>query len=493
VSKQQKHQQNGGKAMRKNCARMSLLDTYHSVEERLEHDKPELFKLLDEHLDWDVIIPQAFFNAFYKRFGRNREYGLESFLRSLFLQRVFHYLEDSQLLNTLRFSREMRKFCRFSKVPDAAKLTRFKQDFCGHIRSVFERLVELTEPICREMDTALADLLVFDTTGVESYVTENNPKFMAAKLRQAKSIAKANPSFDPEKGVYALLPDCAASNPAIRQQYVNGHFCYAQKAAVISNGLGIVRHLELLDEEFKIAHPEIPVEKRSSSPDRDKEIGDSTALKPVLLDFRAAHPNFHYDTFTGDAAFDSYDNYKFLLKEYGFSRAVVPINPRNSADTNKEFNQNGTPVCPADKTPFLFHSVCGGKNRSRRFKYICPKTKVLRLPSRGVTHRCFCETPCSDSKYGKSVCVYPDKDLRLYPGLARDSQDFSQIYKRRAAVERSINSLKDTLGVAGRKTSNALTTKADLFLAGIVQLLCVLLAHKLHDTKLARRPRKLIA
>ena len=43
------------------------------------------------------------------------------------------------------------------------------------------------------------------------------------------------------------------------------------------------------------------------------------------------------------------------------------------------------------------------------------------------------------------------------------------------------------------KTSNVLTTKADLFLAGIVQLLCVLLAHKLHDVSIARSPRKLIA
>ena len=59
---------------------------------------------------------------------------------------MFHYVEDAQLLNTLRFSREMQEFCGFAKVPDASKLTRFKQDFCDHIRSVFERLVELTEP-----------------------------------------------------------------------------------------------------------------------------------------------------------------------------------------------------------------------------------------------------------------------------------------------------------------------------------------------------------
>ena len=97
--------------MRKKNVQMSLLDTYHSVKERLENDKPELFKLLDEHLDWDELIPNTFYTAFYKRVGRNRKYELESFMRALFLQRIFHYIEDTQLLNTLRFSYEMRDYC----------------------------------------------------------------------------------------------------------------------------------------------------------------------------------------------------------------------------------------------------------------------------------------------------------------------------------------------------------------------------------------------
>jgi len=200
-----------------------------------------------------------------------------------------------------------------------------------------------------------------------------------------------------------------------------------------------------------------------------------------------------YSTFSADAAFDSYDNYSFLLKDYGFNRAVIPVNPRNSATSDaKDFNENGTPLCPADGTPFLFHSESDGKKRSLRLKYICPKTRVIQT-EKGATRRCFCESPCSDSKYGKCVYVYPEKNFRLYPGISRDTDEFTAIYNRRAAVERSINSLKDTLGIANRKTSNVLTTKADLLLAGIVQLLCVLLADKLHDTKLARRPRRLIA
>ena len=37
--------------MRKKYEQMSLLDTYKSIEECLENNKPELFRLLDEHLD----------------------------------------------------------------------------------------------------------------------------------------------------------------------------------------------------------------------------------------------------------------------------------------------------------------------------------------------------------------------------------------------------------------------------------------------------------
>lgn len=464
--------------MRKKNVQMSLFDTYKSVEERLENDKPELFKLLDEHLDWDELIPNTFYHAFYRRFGRNRKYDLESFMKSLFLQRIFHYVEDTQLLNTLRFSYEMRDYCGFDKVPDAAKLTRFKQDFCAHIRDVFERLVDLTEPICREMDKALADLLIFDTTGIESYVAENNPKYPNTKAGNMIEISHG----------------AAASNPQVKLQYINGHMCYAQRAAVVANGLGIVRRLELFDEDFRERHPEVPREPRAKTPEIDKEIGDSTALKPVLADFHAAHPHLRYGTFSGDAAFDSYDNYTFLLKEYGFKQAVVPMNPRRGLPAvDIGFNENGTPLCPVDGTPFKPCGSSNGAHRSPRLKFICPGSKPVKMPNGKYTKRCQCEYPCTTAKYGRCAYVQMNRNLRLYPGISRDDPAFGSILKQRTAVERSINTLKDTLGIRGRKTSNVLTTKADLFLAGIVQLLCVLLADKLQDAKLAGRPRRLIA
>lgn len=79
----------------------------------------------------------------------------------------------------------MRKRYEQISLPDASKLTRFKQDFCEYIRDVFEHLVDMAEPTCSEMDKTLSDMLVYGTTGIESYAAESNPKFTQAKARQA--------------------------------------------------------------------------------------------------------------------------------------------------------------------------------------------------------------------------------------------------------------------------------------------------------------------
>ena len=479
--------------MRNKSEQMSLFDTYKGVTASMEEDKPKLFRLLDEHIDWDTLVPARFYMAFYQNTDRPRKYPLVAFLKSLVLQKIFCYVNDSVLLVTLRHSREMRKFCGFSKVPDAAKLTRFKQDFLPYIMEVFERLVELTEPICREMDAELAGSLIYDTTGIESYVAENNPKFFSSKLRQAKLMAKTNPNTDPYRAVYGLLPDCAAASPAVKQQYINGHFCYAQKAGLLTNGLGIVRHIAFFDDAFKKSHPEIPIDKRTDNPDADKELGDSRTLLPVLRDFKLRHPGLHYKTFLGDAAFDSYDTYSALLREFQFERAVIPMSRRNTAGKLvAHLDENGIPLCPNDGSQLKFHSVCGGKNRSMRLKFICPETERVKSPN-GTTWRCRCDQPCSASAYGRCVYIYPDADLRLYPGILRGSDQWAALYAKRTAVELSIGSFKHVLGLEQRKTSNSLTTNADLYLAGIVQLLCVVLADALHERHLFRRVRRLAA
>ena len=47
-------------------------------------------------------------------------------------------------------------------------------------------------------------MLLFDTSGIEAYVTENNPKYANRIIRQLKSYAKSmnfDSSYDPYKAV----------------------------------------------------------------------------------------------------------------------------------------------------------------------------------------------------------------------------------------------------------------------------------------------------
>ena len=170
------------------------------------------------------------------------------------------------------------------------------------------------------------------------------------------------------------------------------------------------------------------------------------------------------------------------------------MNCRNAANGHKPLlDEFGIPLCPDNGTQLKFHSVCGGKNRSKRLKFVCPKTSSIATSVHGRSLRCTCENPCTVSKYGRCVYIYPDADLRLYPGILRGSPDWAELYARRTAVERSIGSFKYVLGVEQRKTSDSLTTKADIFLAGIVQLLCVVLAEALCQRRLFRRIRPLTA
>ena len=58
----------------------------------------------------------------------------------------------------------------------------------------------------------------------------------------------------------------AASNQAIQQMYINGHFCYAYKFGIVTNGLGIVLDISIYNRDFLNAHPDIVVGCNASQP-----------------------------------------------------------------------------------------------------------------------------------------------------------------------------------------------------------------------------------
>lgn len=42
---------------------------------------------------------------------------------------------------------------------------------------MLDKLVDITEPICQNIDKPSASMPIFDTSGIETFVTENNPEF----------------------------------------------------------------------------------------------------------------------------------------------------------------------------------------------------------------------------------------------------------------------------------------------------------------------------
>ena len=89
--------------------------------------------------------------------------------------------------------------------------------------------------------------------------------------------------------------------------------------------------------------------------------------------------------------------------------------------------------------------------------------------------------------------IYIQKNLRTYPDTLRSTPEWDSTYKIRTCVARSINHVKNSFGLAGRKTQDEKTLHAYLLLSGITQLITVLLADKMHQHQYIRSVKSIIA
>ena len=127
-------------------------------------------------------------------------------------------------------------------------------------------------------------------------------------------------------------------------------------------------------------------------------------------------------------------------------------------------------------------------------KFVCPEMKWEYSRETKKSQRvCHCNNPCTSSTCGRMVYVYPEKNLRAYPGVERGSAEWDETYKIRVNVEKSINHFKDSFCIACRKTQNEKTLHTDLLLAGITQLTTAILADEIHHHGYIRSIKPLIA
>jgi len=112
------------------------------------------------------------------------------------------------------------------------------------------------------------------------------------------------------------------------------------------------------------------------------------------------------------------------------------------------FDDSGIPLCPLNPgLQFRSEGKDIRKNGVVRYKFVCPKVKRV-----NNKRQCYCDTPCTNAKCGRMTYIYPGKDLRMYLGTFRGTKEWSDTYKIRAVIEKSINHFKDSFDLAGRRT-----------------------------------------
>lgn len=212
---------------------LNLGNIYSECSALFAEQRPEFLNLMQEYLDIDKYIPYSFKRAFYSDTGRPRGCSLHGYISALILQKIFTIPTDSLLILILNFSSELRHFCGIHKVPDSSKWTRFKQDFCEHLKDLFISLVDITEPICQAINPTLANMISYDTSSVEAYVTENNAKYINSCIKRLKSYFKVmgidKSDDDIYKQAYKSMPKVASSDSSIRKMYSNRSFLLWQK------------------------------------------------------------------------------------------------------------------------------------------------------------------------------------------------------------------------------------------------------------------------
>jgi len=479
----------------------NLPETIQQVNELPRKNPVKFLQLLNEHIDLPTLIPASFYLSYNYSQTNTRDYSLESILAVLLLMQFFKFANVSNFITLLALSPLVRDFCRLPEgcVPDESVVSKFKIRFENELRLFFENLTLPVMDIFDEYDDSLPNdsldkgknkIEIYDTTGLEPKVKENNPKFVESEVKRQSSYKKylesqgKGQNFNAYAAAYKNLPKHASANEAIRLGYANGHFGYFYKFGTVSNGFGTPLHIHFLGKDF---YDQLPAD--FDTPEDQKYIYDNASLHPVLSSFHKRVGPGRFDTFLGDSEFDSYDNYGFL-NELGFKKVLIPLNDRNSLPSNDPIpiNASGIPCCPKDPTQtFIANGRCKGKNRSLRFKFVCPKS--LRI---GDKWQSLCPDKCRPTNSTVTTYTYPSSDLRVYSGVLRGSIDWVDTYKIRSVIERGFSSMKSHPALCHPNTYNCASMRADVYLNAASKLITVMLAFALGKPQFMRNLNKLL-
>lgn len=247
---------------------------------------------------------------------------------------------------------------------------------------------------------------------------DGTPVVTSARTRY-KKICKCGKEHCNCKRKYSQ-PDCNVGWDSSRERYFNGYHLFMYVASDSANDL-----------------PVFPLLERASR-------HDMLSFLHSFFKMRAWLPEYRIAKLLLDSAHDGDAVYRYC-GELGI-QPFIDLNPGNLGQhiykNTFYLDENGTPVCA--KTGEKFHRDGCEPNR-KRWKWRCPKA------DKGGCH---CETPCSDSPYGRTVHTCVKDDPRRINDPPRGSEQWNREFDRRTSVERSNKRQKEDYKLeAGRHRS----------------------------------------
>lgn len=154
---------------------------------------------------------------------------------------------------------------------------------------------------------------------------------------------------------------------------------------------------------------------------------DMLAFLHSFFTMKAYLSEFKIEKLLLDSAQDAYPVYEYC-KQNGIT-PFIDLNPGHTGHFKYKddftIDKDGVPIC---KMGLRMHKD-GHETSKHRAKYRCPKANRKQ--------GCFCEHPCSDAKYGRTVHIFQDDNPRLFNIPPRDSKEWKKEYNGRTSVERS--------------------------------------------------------
>ena len=191
-------------------------------------------------------------------------------------------------------------------------------------------------------------------------------------------------------------------------------------------------------------------------------MADSTQAKPLLKGAKEKHPESPIATSAMDSAYDSHENYRFAIEEAKVA-PIIALNPRGGVDAltsgSLYLSEDGGYTCFAG-----LKVVYWGKEAKRgRLKFRCP----------AALGKCEClfRSTCSQSSYGRTFYLHPERDYRLIGPIPRGTDLWQEKYNARTSVERAYSEEKGSHRLADPRVRGLAKVKIHVYLALCAQVI----------------------